>query len=129
MNADVRPLRETGVLFINRDRFQLYWLDVFEILTCSAGGVCPPDSDAVCLETNGLCLSGGEDLEEGVQFSVWVSFYEIYNEFLYDLLDALPSLQSHKRATLRLSDDKHGNPYVKGKNHTQSRSYNVFFQF
>lgn len=71
------------------------------------------DSDALCLETNGLCLSGGEDLEEGVQFSVWVSFYEIYNEFLYDLLDALPSLQSHKRATLRLSDDKHGNPYVK----------------
>ncbi|XP_048023030.1 kinesin-like protein KIF20A isoform X1 [Megalobrama amblycephala] len=71
------------------------------------------DSDGICLETNGLCLSGGEDLEEGVQFSVWVSFYEIYNEFLYDLLDAPPSLQSRKRATLRLSDDKHGNPYVK----------------
>lgn len=71
------------------------------------------DSDGVCLETNGLCLSGGEDLEEGVQFSVWVSFYEIYNEFLYDLLDAPPSLQYRKRVTLRLSDDKHGNPYVK----------------
>lgn len=71
------------------------------------------DSDGVCLEANGLCLSGGEDLEEGVQFSVWVSFYEIYNEFLYDLLDAPPSLQSRKRVTLRLSDDKHGNPYVK----------------
>uniref|UniRef100_A0A671KPL0 Kinesin-like protein n=1 Tax=Sinocyclocheilus anshuiensis TaxID=1608454 RepID=A0A671KPL0_9TELE len=52
-------------------------------------------------------------LSEGVQFSVWVSFYEIYNEFLYDLLDAPPSLQFRKRATLRLSDDKHGNPYVK----------------
>ncbi|XP_016315803.1 kinesin-like protein KIF20A [Sinocyclocheilus anshuiensis] len=71
------------------------------------------DSAGVCLEANGLCLSGGEDLEEGVQFSVWVSFYEIYNEFLYDLLDAPPSLQFRKRATLRLSDDKHGNPYVK----------------
>ncbi|XP_077052466.1 kinesin-like protein KIF20A [Siphateles boraxobius] len=71
------------------------------------------DSDGNFLETNGLGLSGGEDLEEGVHFSVWVSFYEIYNEFLYDLLDTLPSLQSHKRATLRLSDDKHGNPYVK----------------
>ncbi|KAA0720397.1 Kinesin-like protein KIF20A [Triplophysa tibetana] len=71
------------------------------------------DSDGVCLEANGLSLSGGEDLEEGVQFSVWVSFYEIYNEFLYDLLDAPPSLQSRKRATLRLSDDKYGNPYVK----------------
>uniref|UniRef100_A0A672LYX5 Kinesin-like protein n=1 Tax=Sinocyclocheilus grahami TaxID=75366 RepID=A0A672LYX5_SINGR len=84
--------------------------------------VCPPDSDGVCLEANGLCLSGGEDLEEGVQFSVWVSFYEIYNEFLYDLLDAPPSLQSHKRATLRLSDDKHGNPYVKDLTWIQVRS-------
>lgn len=49
-----------------------------------------------------------------MQFSIWVSFYEIYNEFLYDLLDASPSLQPRKRVTLRLSDDKHGNPYVKG---------------
>ncbi|KAL2093192.1 hypothetical protein ACEWY4_010504 [Coilia grayii] len=70
------------------------------------------DSDSVCLEAEGLGLSGGE-LEEGVQVSVWVSFYEIYNEFIYDLLDSPPSLQCRKRATLRLSDDKHGNPYVK----------------
>ncbi|XP_051956065.1 kinesin-like protein KIF20A isoform X2 [Xyrauchen texanus] len=81
------------------------------------------DSDGVCLEANGLSLSGGgEDLAEGVQFSVWVSFYEIYNEFLYDLLDAPPSLQYRKRATLRLSDDKHGNPYVKDLTWIQVRS-------
>lgn len=49
-----------------------------------------------------------------MQFSIWVSFYEIYNEFLYDLLDAAPSTQPRKRVTLRLSDDKQGNPYVKG---------------
>lgn len=91
--------------------------------------VCSPDSDGVCLEANGLCLSGGEDLEEGVQFSVWVSFYEIYNEFLYDLLDAPPSLQYRKRATLRLSDDKHGNPYVKGKNHRQNRNHIFSYLF
>ncbi|XP_045080390.1 kinesin-like protein KIF20A isoform X2 [Coregonus clupeaformis] len=71
------------------------------------------DSDSVCLEPDSLSHSGGEELEEGVQFSVWVAFYEIYNEFLYDLLDAPPSLQPKKRATLRLSDDKQGNPYVK----------------
>lgn len=71
------------------------------------------DSDSVCLEADGLGLSRGEDLEEGVQYSVWVSFYEIYNEFIYDLLDSPPSLQSRKRSTLRLSDDKYGNPFVK----------------
>lgn len=54
-----------------------------------------------------------------MQFSIWVSFYEIYNEFLYDLLDASPSLQPRKRVTLRLSDDKHGNPYVKGYSQEQ----------
>ncbi|XP_076024300.1 kinesin-like protein KIF20A isoform X2 [Genypterus blacodes] len=71
------------------------------------------DSDSVCLEPDSLSNSGGDDLEPGVQFSIWVSFYEIYNEFLYDLLEAPPSLQPRKRATLRLSDDKQGNPYVK----------------
>lgn len=72
------------------------------------------DSDSVCLEPDSLSNSGGENLEDGLQFSVWVSFYEIYNEFLYDLLDASPTMQPRKRVTLRLSDDKQGNPYVKG---------------
>ncbi|XP_029029485.1 kinesin-like protein KIF20A [Betta splendens] len=71
------------------------------------------DTDSVCLDLDGLSHSGGSDLEEGVQFSIWVSFYEIYNEFLYDLLDASPSLQPRKRATLRLSEDKLGNAYIK----------------
>ncbi|XP_030622593.1 kinesin-like protein KIF20A [Chanos chanos] len=71
------------------------------------------DFDVASLEADGLSLSSGEEFEEGVQVSVWVSFYEIYNEFLYDLLDVPPSFQQCKRATLRLSDDKHGNPYVK----------------
>ncbi|KAM4620844.1 kinesin-like protein KIF20A [Polymixia lowei] len=80
------------------------------------------DSDSVCLEPDSLSHSGGDDLEEGMQFSVWVSFYEIYNEFLYDLLEAPPSLQPRKRATLRLSDDKQGNPYVKDLTWVQVRS-------
>lgn len=76
------------------------------------------DTDSVCLDPDSLSHSGGEDLEEGVQFSIWVSFYEIYNEFLYDLLDASPSLQPRKRVTLRLSDDKQGNTYVKGNTYS-----------
>ncbi|KAM8741139.1 kinesin-like protein KIF20A isoform 1-T2 [Acanthopagrus schlegelii] len=80
------------------------------------------DTDSVCLEPDSLSHSGGDNLEEGVQFSIWVSFYEIYNEFLYDLLDASPALQPRKRATLRLSDDKQGNPYVKDLTWIQVRS-------
>uniref|UniRef100_A0AAZ3RGG8 Kinesin-like protein n=1 Tax=Oncorhynchus tshawytscha TaxID=74940 RepID=A0AAZ3RGG8_ONCTS len=80
------------------------------------------DSDSVCLEPDSLSHSRGEELEEGVQFSVWVSFYEIYNEFLYDLLEAPPCLQPKKRAILRLSDDKQGNPYVKDLTWVQVRS-------
>lgn len=63
------------------------------------------------MDANGLPGSGGEGLSEGVRFSIWVSFFEIYNEFLYDLLGA-PS--PRKRAMLRLCDDRNGNPYVKG---------------
>lgn len=49
-----------------------------------------------------------------VQFSIWVSFFEIYNELIYDLLEpALPG-QNRKRQTLRLCEDQNGNPYVKG---------------
>ncbi|NXY87302.1 KI20A protein, partial [Alcedo cyanopectus] len=53
---------------------------------------------------------------EGVQFSIWVSFFEIYNELIYDLLEpALPG-QNRKRQTLRLCEDQTGNPYVKDLN-------------
>uniref|UniRef100_A0A8C2ZP69 Kinesin-like protein n=1 Tax=Cyclopterus lumpus TaxID=8103 RepID=A0A8C2ZP69_CYCLU len=79
------------------------------------------DTGSVCLEPDSLSHSGA-DLAEGVQFSIWVAFYEIYNEFLYDLLDASPSLQPRKRITLRLSDDKQGNPYVKDLAWIQVRS-------
>ncbi|XP_052011635.1 kinesin-like protein KIF20A [Apodemus sylvaticus] len=49
-----------------------------------------------------------------MRFSVWISFFEIYNEFLYDLLE--PPNHQHKRQTLRLCEDQSGNPYVKDLN-------------
>ncbi|KAG7274350.1 hypothetical protein CRUP_028671, partial [Coryphaenoides rupestris] len=39
------------------------------------------EMDSVCLDPDSLSHSAGEGLEAGVQYSVWVSFYEIYNEF------------------------------------------------
>lgn len=47
-----------------------------------------------------------------IRFSIWISFFEIYNELLYDLLE--PPNQQRKRQILRLYEDQNGNPYVKG---------------
>ncbi|XP_026796924.3 kinesin-like protein KIF20A [Pangasianodon hypophthalmus] len=70
------------------------------------------DSDGVCLDIDGVGL-GDVTVDKTLQFGIWVSFYEIYNEFVYDLLEPPMSLHTQKRNTLRLSDDKHGNVYVK----------------
>ncbi|XP_051475180.1 kinesin-like protein KIF20B isoform X2 [Apus apus] len=45
------------------------------------------------------------------KFSVWVSFFEIYNECFYDLL--VPISNTKKRKTLRLAQDVKGCSYVK----------------
>lgn len=47
-----------------------------------------------------------------IKFSVWVSFFEIYNECFYDLL--IPMSNEKKRKTLRLAQDVKGCSYVKG---------------
>ncbi|NXO34295.1 KI20B protein, partial [Locustella ochotensis] len=59
-----------------------------------------------------------EDLEQSIttarnyiKFSVWVSFFEIYNECFYDLL--IPISNDKKRKTLRLAQDIKGCSFVK----------------
>ncbi|KFV70512.1 Kinesin-like KIF20A [Dryobates pubescens] len=63
------------------------------------------DSDRVSLTNTG-----------DMQFSIWVSFFEIYNELIYDLLEPTLTGQNRKRPTLRLCEDQTGNPYVKDLN-------------
>lgn len=67
-------------------------------------GPCWADLDRVSLPSTG-----------DVQFSIWVSFFEIYNELIYDLLEPAVPGQNRKRQTLRLCEDQTGNPYVKGR--------------
>ncbi|XP_040210160.1 kinesin-like protein KIF20A isoform X2 [Rana temporaria] len=50
---------------------------------------------------------------ENHQFSAWVSFFEIYNEYVYDLLDQFPTSKNQKRAALKICDDQAGISYVK----------------
>ncbi|KAM3593679.1 uncharacterized protein V6R79_019026 [Siganus canaliculatus] len=47
------------------------------------------------------------------QFALWVAFFEIYNECVYDLLQTSLCSKSKKRASLRVCDDGAGNAYVK----------------
>nr|XP_015209019.1 PREDICTED: kinesin-like protein KIF20A isoform X2 [Lepisosteus oculatus] len=47
-------------------------------------------------------------------FSVWVSFSEIYNESVYDLLEPIPTSKNKKRIALRVCEDSSGNSYVRG---------------
>uniref|UniRef100_A0A7M4FFJ6 Kinesin-like protein n=1 Tax=Crocodylus porosus TaxID=8502 RepID=A0A7M4FFJ6_CROPO len=58
-------------------------------------------------------LSTGTDLNHKTQSSVWVSFCEIYNEYVYDLLDTLSTSKNQKRRILRICEDQGGNCYIK----------------
>ncbi|XP_033763361.1 LOW QUALITY PROTEIN: kinesin-like protein KIF20B [Pecten maximus] len=49
-----------------------------------------------------------------IKFSIWVSFAEIYNEQIFDLLVSIPKKKNVRRPVLKLSDDKKGSPYIKG---------------
>ncbi|KAL3968227.1 pre-rRNA-processing protein IPI3 [Sarotherodon galilaeus] len=59
-------------------------------------------------EADSFCL----DVDSNVRFSVWVSFCEIYNENIHDLLEQVPGGQQ-KRTVLRLSQDVKGNSFIK----------------
>lgn len=76
------------------------------------------------LVCNILCLADLEDISQDseqsiatarnyIKFSVWVSFFEIYNECFYDLL--IPMSNDKKRKTLRLAQDIKGCSFVKGE--------------
>lgn len=47
----------------------------------------------------------------GAYYSVWVSFAEIYNEIVYDLLS---NECQKKRTPLKLATDSHGRTFIKG---------------
>ncbi|XP_075468957.1 kinesin-like protein KIF20B isoform X2 [Ascaphus truei] len=53
------------------------------------------------------------NVDSSVKFSVWVSFCEIYNENIYDLLDPISCDKFCKRKTLRLAQDIKGFSFVK----------------
>ncbi|KAM6349609.1 kinesin-like protein KIF20A [Podargus strigoides] len=53
------------------------------------------------------------NIHQRTQASVWVSFCEIYNEYVYDLLNVLSTSKTQKRRVLRICEDQGGNSYIK----------------
>ena len=56
------------------------------------------------------------DLCNKMKFSIWVSFAEVYNENIYDLLEPTPTKKNARRVVLRLKEDEKGIPFIKGEN-------------
>nr|XP_061807857.1 kinesin-like protein KIF20A [Nerophis lumbriciformis] len=87
------------------------------------------------LDASSLSSDGGAgsdrffpDVPADVRFSVWVSYCEIYNDNIHDLLEQVPC-GNGKRTALRLSQDVKGNPFIKDVSlvFQQSRSLCVFW--
>lgn len=77
---------------------------------------CPSDGSSLCdisstANENSFALA--LDMDIHTKFSVWVSFCEIYNENVHDLLEQNASNAS-RRTNLRLCQDVKGNAFIKG---------------
>ncbi|XP_071410607.1 kinesin-like protein KIF20A isoform X6 [Pithys albifrons albifrons] len=53
------------------------------------------------------------NMHQRTQASVWISFCEIYNEYVYDLLNVLSTSKTQRRRVLRICEDQEGNSYIK----------------
>uniref|UniRef100_A0A5F9C2G3 Kinesin family member 20B n=1 Tax=Oryctolagus cuniculus TaxID=9986 RepID=A0A5F9C2G3_RABIT len=58
------------------------------------------------------CEQSSLNMDNNIKFSVWVSFFEIYNECIYDLFVPVSS-KFQKRKMLRLSQDVKGYSFIK----------------
>ncbi|NXD95281.1 KI20A protein, partial [Chaetorhynchus papuensis] len=53
------------------------------------------------------------NVHQRTQASVWISYCEIYNEYVYDLLNVLSTSKTQRRRVLRICEDQGGNCYIK----------------
>ncbi|NXM72562.1 KI20A protein, partial [Serilophus lunatus] len=52
-------------------------------------------------------------IHQRTQACVWISFCEIYNEYVYDLLNVLSTSKTQRRRVLRICEDQEGSSYIK----------------
>ncbi|XP_047677386.1 kinesin-like protein KIF20B isoform X2 [Tachysurus fulvidraco] len=84
-------------------------------------------SEPVDPDSSASDRSFGVDAGLHTRFSVWVSFCEIYNENIHDLLEK-PSGAGGRRANLRLCQDTKGNSFIKDLRWVQVNSSDEAFK-
>lgn len=52
---------------------------------------------------------------QGYHISVWICFYEVYNENVFDLLDIANLKLPKKKTILKIGRDQNQDVYIKGK--------------
>lgn len=75
---------------------------------------CSPVSSVIdnrCQDDTALEVENSEN----TVYAVFVSFAEIYNEYIYDLLEKMPTCKKNKRNPLMLGEDRNSAIYIKGK--------------
>ncbi|KAB7501669.1 Kinesin-like protein KIF20A [Armadillidium nasatum] len=97
--------------------------------TCSLDSKLSINSDVLCVDEESLadnsdrisdCTARAESLYEGIVddsravYAVFLSFAEIYNEYIYDLLDKSIQSKKGKKNPLVLGEDRNGSIYIKG---------------
>ena len=82
---------------------------------------CSMNTVVWCVAGTSLCeiqVQDGSTIEledsAGVCYSLWVSFAEIYNELIYDLLAEEPCKTRRSRPALKLAEDRNHNHFIKG---------------
>lgn len=70
--------------------------------------------------------------QRDIKYALWISFAEIYNENVHDLLEKIPTSKNknHKprRVPLKLAEDKNGSIYVRGLKEVKVNSANEAYQ-
>ncbi|XP_032406731.1 kinesin-like protein KIF20A [Xiphophorus hellerii] len=114
---DLKPYLMNGAQFLDADQVKQERTAKMTVLAsikddCDHQRLGSSSEPSISSDITLSSLSSSNNLTEtsGDQFALWVAFFEIYNECVYDLLQ--PS-QSKKRSSLRVCDDGAGNAYVK----------------
>ncbi|XP_023341937.1 kinesin-like protein KIF20A [Eurytemora carolleeae] len=70
--------------------------------------------------------------DEAIVYTVWISFAEIYNECVFDLLEKIPEAKKKgekvRRHVLKLSEDKDGSTFIKDITEIQVSSADEAYQ-